>query len=187
MEAFNLLGAANGHYFLKSHLLLRADHRCSDVVFILKTIIDQTRSSKQSLFCSFLDFSRAFDTIPRHQFSDKLSKLGTHGKMLSTIKSLYNNVQVVVKTPSGLTNLFESEIGVKQGCPLSPTLFGLYIDELESVLLKSSVDAPQLLDYKVPVQIFTDDSQLLSTSPQGLQASLDKMQIFCEEHGLKIM
>jgi hypothetical protein len=34
----------------------------------------------------------------------------------------------------GLSDFIQSTIGVKQGSPLSLTLFGIYIDELESFL-----------------------------------------------------
>ena len=36
----------------------------------------------------------------------------------------------------GISDLFDSTISVKQGCPLSPTLFGLCIDELEQIITK---------------------------------------------------
>ena len=36
----------------------------------------------------------------------------------------------------GLSYSFTSTIGVKPGCPLSPTLFGLCIDELEQMVIK---------------------------------------------------
>ena len=35
-----------------------------------------------------------------------------------------------------LLDFFNSTIGVKQGCPLLPTLFGLCIDELEEMVAK---------------------------------------------------
>ena len=35
-----------------------------------------------------------------------------------------------------LSDFFTSTIGVKQGCPLSPTPFGLCIDELEEMVTK---------------------------------------------------
>ena len=35
-----------------------------------------------------------------------------------------------------LSDFFNSSIGVKQGCPLTPTLFGLCIDELEEMVTR---------------------------------------------------
>ena len=41
--------------------------------------------------------------------------------------------------PTVLYGSIQSTIGVKQGCPLSPTLFGIYIDELEAFLYDCSL------------------------------------------------
>eukprot|EP00250_Pteridium_aquilinum_P005233 c15361_g1_i1 orf=69-221(+) len=50
--------------------------------------------------------------------------------MIWGIYALYEQVLGRVRCPGGLSDTIASTIGVKQGCPLSPTLFGLYIDEV---------------------------------------------------------
>ena len=47
---------------------------------------------------------------------------------------LYEEVKIKIRTSAGISESFRSDIGVKQGCPLSPTLFVLYIDKLEEWL-----------------------------------------------------
>jgi hypothetical protein len=84
-----------------------------------------------TFFCAYIDYSKAFDTIPGHLLLNGLEGLGIHGTMLRTLESIYGDVEVCVQTPEGLTDSFPCRMGVKQGCPLSPLLFGLYIDELQ--------------------------------------------------------
>jgi hypothetical protein len=57
---------------------------------------------------------------------------------------------------------------VKQGCPLSPLLFGLYLDALEGRLNSKKCDAPTLADVHVWLLFFADDLVLTSESEVGL-------------------
>ena len=52
----------------------------------------------------------------------------------TVVHRLYEEVKVKIRTSMAISESFRSDIGVKQGCPLSPTLFGLYIDKLEEWL-----------------------------------------------------
>jgi len=94
----------------------RKDHRCSDNVFILRTLIGKARAKKGSLYTCFVDFSKAFDTIPRKLLWERLRELMIHGEMMEAIQSMYENVTACVRTPEGMTDTFPSEMGVKQGC-----------------------------------------------------------------------
>jgi hypothetical protein len=49
----------------------------------------------------------------------------------------------------GVTSNFRCQQGVKQGCPLSPMLFGLYLDALEGRLDSKECDTPALADLHV--------------------------------------
>jgi hypothetical protein len=105
--------------------------------------------------------------------------------MFHAVQSIYDTVQARVKTPGGYTDTFDSEMGVLQGYVLSPLLFGLFLDPLEKLLLASDSKPPTVLDQPLPAQFFADDSQLLSTTPKGLQTAIDTLQNFCEDNGGK--
>ena len=80
------------------------------------------------------------------------------------------------------------QMGIRQGCPLSPTLFGILFDSRHDHLQSCAPMAGMRLGSSrwLSSLIFADDVILLSWSPSGLQLLLDSMNIFCLGLGLVI-
>ena len=71
--------------------------------------------------------------------------LGTHGAVLAAIQSLYKDSGSATHNNGRRGNIFQSITGVKQGCPMSPTLFGLYMDGLHRYLMSIAVPGVPML------------------------------------------
>ena len=63
-----------------------------------------------------------------------LQRLGVHDGMLAAIKSIYKDSELSMNINGRVGHAVASQNGVKQGCPLSPTLFGLFADGLHRYL-----------------------------------------------------
>ena len=77
---------------------------------------------------------------------------------------------------------------MKHGCPLSPTLFGIYINELETFLRDSSLSMDDYYLHQVLISIllFIDDVILLAFSPESLWRLLDGFSSFCDLRQLSV-
>ena len=110
----------------------------------------------------------------------KLVAMGINGsgKMLHALKSLYTNVKCNVRINSCVTDWFEVQTGLKQGCKLSPILFALYINDLCKAL--DDVGCGSKLDgLKVSSLLYADDIVLLSDTSNGLQTMLNIVYSWC--------
>jgi hypothetical protein len=128
------------------HAGFRKDFRTIDNVFILHTLTEQARFQKKKLYTCFVNFKKTFDTVPRDLLWQVMEGLGINGRILECLRSMYRQDQACVHhLKEGLTPTFLFRIGVKQGCPLSPLLFGLFIDGLEKRLNVLEGDTPPML------------------------------------------
>ena len=100
-------------------------------LFVLRHAIDKHAHRHQPLFACFVDLRKAFDKVQHGLLWKVLDLLGIHGRMRVAIQSLYNNARLRVKVDGRAGDAQHPQIGVKQGCPMSSTLFGLVIDALE--------------------------------------------------------
>ena len=154
----------------------------------LQHFIDKQFHSHGSLYCCFLDLKSAYDTVQRPLLWEALRRLGIHGKMLGALQSMYIGSTLSVNIQGRIGKQFVSEAGVKQGCPLSPTLFGIFLDGLEGYL-KSWCEGigPKVSDGNaVPVLMYADDIALLATSEADLQMLIGQTGAFCKHVGLSI-
>jgi len=99
-----------------------------------------------------------------HKLMDRIRQWDIPKLSLAAILTLYESISRRVHTVEGLSDIIHSIIRVKQGCPLSLTLFGLYIDELESLILETiGINIICLLHgMHVLILLFVDDIVLLS-------------------------
>ena len=105
----------------------------------------------------------------------KLLKNGISTRIVQLIRDMYSKLTSSVQTGGGVSNIFESLVGLKQGCNLSPSLFNLFVNDLINNLDQSGKDAPYLGSLKVSCLLYADDLVLLSDTKEGLQASLDTL------------
>ena len=101
--------------------------------------------------------------------------------MLAALQSLYKNSGLAININGNSGRIVQSHTGVKQGCLLSPTLFGLYVDGMHRYLMSSGpVDRPvRSTGVQVPDLAYADAVTLMTSSPQGLQRLIDILCQFC--------
>ncbi len=144
----------------------RKDRSCQDHISSLYYILENRKLSKLDTYCCFVDFKKAFDSIPRELqlLWQKLAKYGINGQILRCLQAAYTNVTSSIRIDKKLSNSFEINCGLKQGCPLSPTLFNIYINDLIDDLNQED-EGISFEDCKVNALLYADDVVLLGGSP----------------------
>ena len=86
---------------------------------------------------------------------------------------MYERVQSCVRSNGSYSELFNSYSGVKQGEPLSPFLFILYMNDMYENLVVQGSDSFTIDELKIFILLFADDTVLLAYTSDGLQSLLN--------------
>ena len=184
----------------------RAGRSTIDMAFSLKLIQEKCIEQQMPLFVVFLDLTKAFDTVNREGLFQILEKVGCPPKLLALTQAFHINTKARVKFEGELSDSFEYEAGVKQGCVLAPTLFGIFLSTLLHSAFINSTEGVELhtrTDGKlfnlarlravtkrrsvlIRELLFADDAAIVTHSDIELQSLVSKFSKACDEFGLKI-
>jgi hypothetical protein len=133
------------HLRAKGQAGFRPSHQTINHNFTVRAIIEEAQHRSSKVYCCFVDFRKAFESVLREAFFQRLKEIGISPTLLTAITRLYESVLDRLRTVNGISDFVRSTIGVKQGCPLSPTLFWICIYELEAFLHEHIQDSDRCL------------------------------------------
>ena len=133
---------ANQHGFVRSK---------STVTQLLECLNDWTSAIEQRQLVDiiYLDFAKAFDTVCHRKLLTKLKAIGIDGKLLSWLESFLSDRSQVVIVNNTYSSPAAVISGVPQGSVLGPTLFLIYINDIQNNLPPG-----------IRIKLFADDCKL---------------------------
>ena len=105
----------------------RNSSRTRDQIANIRWIIEKVREFQKNIYFCFTEDVKSFDCVDHNKLWKILIEMGIPDHVTCLLRTLYAGQEVTVRTLYGTTDWFKIEKGVRQGCPLSPCLFNLYV------------------------------------------------------------
>jgi len=158
-----------------------------DNVFIVTTAIEnELRKNKGKLFVFFSDLKSAFDTVNREILYEKMSTLGIKEEYISAIRAIYTETENLVRINDTTSYPFWTDTGLKQGCPLSPLLFSIYLTDLENTLKSGQSGGVVIGKHKVHSLSFADDVVLFAKNNKEMNEAINRFKKYLDRRNLTL-
>lgn len=132
-----------------------------EVMEDITTMIDE----KKDIDIIYLDFKKAFDSVPHARLFEKLRSYGIGGCLLNWIKSFLSDRTQRVKVGSEFSDFGKVTSGIPQGSVLGPLLFIIFINDLPDVLLSNC-------------RLFADDTKIYNSTGNSNILQDDLLSLF---------
>nr|XP_049699970.1 uncharacterized protein LOC126055306 [Helicoverpa armigera] len=176
------------------------------MIFTFRQLQEKCREQRTPLLTAFVDLNKAFDTVSREGLYAVLQRIGCPPKLLNLIRLFHEDMKASVVYKGNTSDPLDMRRGVRQGCVLAPTLFGIFFsvllkvafgDNQQGIHLHTRVDRKLFnisrlkskkhrQDIIVDSLLFADDAAFVASSPSQLQEMLDRFNKACKQFSMSI-
>ena len=158
-----------------------------DQTELVRLMLNQCEASKQNGVIVCLDQEKAYDKV-RHDFIWRtLETYQFPNHFINTIKTLYENGEMVVVINGVISKPYRVTRGVRQGDPLSCLIFNLAIESLASMLRNSTLKGFTIkgeID-RLITTLFADDTTVFLSEEDSFNDLQNILQKWCRASGAK--
>lgn len=156
-------------------------------VACLHEIATRRQNRRLATYAAFVDFKAAYDTVPHELLFKKLEMMGFRGRILSFLRELYGMSFVKIRTGTAPDYRFSAPVplerGLRQGCPASPVLFNLFINDIFDGAEDWGCGVPECSAAgMVPGLLYADDAVALSPSLDAFGSMLRHLDRWASDH-----
>ena len=166
--------------FVKGRTIFDAVRTISDVMEFAKM------RDCQSIMTA-IDFEKAFDSLNWNFLLKSLEFFGFCESVLAWIKTFYRNITSCVVNNGFSTRSFNLKSGVRQGDPLSPSLF-IIVLELLALSIRNNDEIKGIVvdGNEIKLVIFADDMTSFVRDKLSYRTLFDTLTLFSTYSGLKV-
>ncbi|XP_069984652.1 transposon TX1 uncharacterized 149 kDa protein [Penaeus vannamei] len=186
----------------------RKERSTVDMVFIARQLQEKAIEQQQDLYMVFVDLAKAFDTVNRTLLWEILRKFGCPPTFLAVLKSFHDGSKARVTSGGSKSDPFFVGTGVKQGCVIAPIIFNLFVAAVMTIAKQNINPADGVqISYRLDGNLFNlrrlqaktlvtleavhelqyaDDTAFVSSSPDGLQRTINAVAEAYSRSGLAI-
>lgn len=151
-----------------------------DAILALRLLSELHQEFNQPLSVAYVNLKAAFDSVDRSALWATLHDIGVPDRLLGLIKDLHAATTAKVRQGRDVSELFQTQSGVRQGCILAPSLFCRAMDwTLERAVADSGITIGlhkfSDLDYADDVVLFSHKSEDLTNSLESIQSEASNL------------
>ena len=95
------------------------------MIFTARQLQEKCQEQNVDLYMAFVDITKAFDTARREGLWKIMAKFGCPAKFITMVRQFHDGMLARVRNDGEFSDPFPVTNGVKQGCVLASTLFGM--------------------------------------------------------------
>ncbi len=174
------------NYLAEDQFGFRKGRGTRDAIAALRVLNERSIQHGLDVYICFVDYEKAFDRVVWKKLLRALIRLGVDERDKRLIRNLYLNQVVRIRIEGENSEPGIIGRGVRQGCPLSPLLFNIYIEELIREALEKIDEGVKVGGQLVKALRFADDQAMVASNQEGLQRMMNILTEVSLEYGMKI-
>lgn len=131
-------------------------------------VIDHISKEQMSAVLLSLDAEKAFDSVGWDFLFQVMSRFGFCESFTQCIRTLYSSPTARIKINGSLSNPIRLQRGCRQGCPLSPSLFNLFIEPLaQAIREETALEGIPVGGVENKICLYADDVLVTLKNPES--------------------
>ena len=160
---------------------------CMDNIYVLNHLINrQVTRKERKMVVFFIDLKAAFDSVDREVLVREMRKRGVREGLVERCGEVLKETVCRVRVGEEEGKEFWTTRGVRQGCPLSPSMFTLLLADLDEELEKGGWGGVRLGGRKVYTLAYADDVAVVAEDEEGMKGMMGKLERYMDRKGLHL-
>lgn len=156
-------------------------------IHVARSILEICTDEQRHVAVLQIDLAKAFDKVQHSFLFAVLSHVGVGSVIFEGVRMAYKGCATKLIVNRSLSENILLKSSVRQGCPLSPLLFALYLEPFcRSITMSRNVRGFSLNATEVKVLAYADDIAVFCVDKKSVSEAVTLTHKFCEISGAEV-